>query len=129
MIELLLLVDELEYPDAPVREEAVVEFADMEPYGPPDYPEPEVGLPPVFDAVVWCESRGDPTAQNPVSSASGLYQFIDSTWQYVWRDYIGQEPPTARAYQASVADQHRAAEALYDREGLVPWYASRGCWG
>ena len=29
--------------------------------------------------IVWIESKGDPNAQNPVSSAKGLMQFIDKT--------------------------------------------------
>ena len=34
--------------------------------------------------VMWCESRGDPEARAfPKSSATGLYQFIDSTWRTV----------------------------------------------
>ena len=32
-------------------------------------------------AIVWRESRFDPHAENPTSTASGLYQFIDSTWR------------------------------------------------
>jgi len=35
-------------------------------------------LPPCF--VLWRESRGNPTAQNRRSSASGKWQAIDSTW-------------------------------------------------
>lgn len=30
--------------------------------------------------VLACESGGNPTAQNPRSSASGLWQILDSTW-------------------------------------------------
>ena len=30
--------------------------------------------------VLACESGGNPTAENPRSSASGLWQFLDSTW-------------------------------------------------
>lgn len=30
--------------------------------------------------IMWCESGGDPNAYNPYSGASGLFQFIPSTW-------------------------------------------------
>lgn len=33
----------------------------------------------VLRTLAWIESRGDPNAQNPDSSAGGLFQFIDST--------------------------------------------------
>lgn len=123
MIELLMLyglvglADHVENPPEP---EPVVETAQEAPQEPThDH---------TLDRIIECESEGDPTAQNPVSSASGLYQFIDSTWVYVWTDYIGEQPPTARAYQASVSDQHRAGQALYEHEGTTPWNASRSCW-
>ena len=32
--------------------------------------------------ICWRESRYNPNNQHPVSSAFGLYQFLDSTWQY-----------------------------------------------
>lgn len=34
----------------------------------------------LIDSIVGAESSGDPNAKNPNSSASGLGQFIDSTW-------------------------------------------------
>lgn len=33
-------------------------------------------------SVMQCESRGDPLAYNPASGASGLFQFIPSTWAW-----------------------------------------------
>ena len=33
--------------------------------------------------VAWRESRFDPAAKNPKSSATGLFQFINSTWRWV----------------------------------------------
>ncbi len=34
-------------------------------------------------AVLRCESNGDPDAYNPYSGASGLFQFLPSTWATV----------------------------------------------
>ncbi len=33
-------------------------------------------------AIIQCESRGNPDAQNPRSSATGLFQFLASTWSW-----------------------------------------------
>lgn len=32
-------------------------------------------------AVIWCESRNNPLAENPSSTAKGLAQFTDTTWK------------------------------------------------
>lgn len=34
-------------------------------------------------SLAQCESSLDPYAQNPTSSAKGLYQFTDTTWDYI----------------------------------------------
>lgn len=39
----------------------------------------------ILDRIEYNESRGKPTAQNPYSSAGGLFQFIDKTWGSVLR--------------------------------------------
>lgn len=44
------------------------------------FPEPHVDA---ALSVMWCESRGYMYADNPVSSAAGLFQFIRSTWDWV----------------------------------------------
>lgn len=31
--------------------------------------------------VIWCESRGDPSAKNPSSTASGLWQHLATYWE------------------------------------------------
>lgn len=72
-------------------------------------------------AIIACESGGDARAQNPSSTASGLYQFINSTW----KAYGGS---TARAKDASVSEQRRVAERAFAAEGYGPWAASRSCW-
>ncbi|WP_226351328.1 MULTISPECIES: transglycosylase family protein [unclassified Pseudonocardia] len=74
-------------------------------------------------AIIACESGGDPRAQNKYSSASGLYQFIDSTW----RAYRGDSTASRAAY-ASVREQHAAAYRLFADQGYKPWSASKSCW-
>lgn len=64
--------------------------------------------------VLMCESQGNPNAHNPTSSASGLFQFLDSTWRRV----TGL-PGEARAYSPS--RQVAAAKALRDRAGWGQW--------
>jgi len=64
--------------------------------------------------IVWRESRGDPDAKNPVSTASGLLQFLamhwDGTGDYGWRF----DPFDARA---NLSYGHR----LYLVMGWSPW--------
>lgn len=66
-------------------------------------------LPPCF--VLQRESRGDPRAENPTSTASGLWQFLDSTWA----GYAG----VRHASYASVASQNQRAVQL--------WAGGKGC--
>lgn len=66
-------------------------------------------------AVIRCESYGDPGAYNPYSGASGLFQFLPSTWATV--------SPRAGFGGASVFD----AEAnIGTAAWLTDYYASRG---
>jgi hypothetical protein len=81
------------------------------------------------EAVAWCESKGDYRAQNPSSTASGKYQFIDGTWQWVWETFIGEPAPTKRAKQAEPHDQDRAFAALWSTDnGKKHWSETRECW-
>lgn len=52
------------------------------------YPE----LAPRMDCVIHYESRWDPQARNPWSTASGLAQFIDSTWRRTPQGQAGHSP-------------------------------------
>lgn len=63
-------------------------------------------------ALARCESGGDPRAVNP-NGHYGLYQFSLQTWRGVG----GSGNPV----DASVAEQSRRAEVLYDRAGAGQW--------
>lgn len=64
----------------------------------------------------------------PISSASGLFHFIDSTWQWVNAEIGGEQ--YARAVHAPEQVQLEAFEWLYaDGAGASHWAASASCHG
>lgn len=68
-------------------------------------------------------------AQNERSTASGAFQFIDGTWEWVWNAFLGEEPPTRTAGEAPPRQQLQAFKALWrNGEGAHHWDASRSCW-
>lgn len=72
-------------------------------------------------AIMYCESGGRPDVQNPYSTASGLFQFLDTTWN----NYGGY----SRAMYAPVSVQNAYALLEYNSAGTSPWLASQSCWG
>lgn len=74
----------------------------------------------VMSAIRYCESRNDYAAQNRYSSASGAYQFLDSTWAY----FGGYQ----RAKDAPAQVQDQKAYQTMQLRGTAPWNASRSCW-
>jgi LysM repeat protein len=76
-----------------------------------------------WDAIIACESGGNPKAVNPSSTASGLFQFLDSSW----RAYGGGQY-AARAKDATPDQQYAVANKAFAMSGLSPWAASRSCW-
>lgn len=76
-----------------------------------------------WDALIECESGGNPKAQNPKSTASGLFQIIDSTWKA-----FGGLEFAKHAKDATVAEQYKVAERLFSAEGYGPWASSKHCW-
>ncbi len=81
-----------------------------------------------FARIAWCESGLNADARNRRSSATGLYQFLTSTWVWV-RDagapyaYLDRTHARANAFTAAWL---MARSAL---GGLGHWSASRHCWG
>ncbi len=89
-------------------------------------PPPATGIPAVLVAIRECESGGSYTAENPSSTASGAFQYLDSSWRsYGYAARYG----VSRASMASPAQQDEAALDTLARSGTTPWNASRGCWG
>ena len=85
--------------------------------------------PPILNAIVRCESGGKADVHNAQNGiASGAFQDLPSTWNYIARlegrtRLIGLNPS-----QATLAQQIRINTALYERNGTSPWLASRHCW-
>ena len=79
---------------------------------------------PFLSCVRAHESAGNYTAQNPSSSASGAYQFLDSTWQRVSpkAGYAGY----ARAAHAPWWAQDAVALWMYNNGGRSAWNGT-GC--
>ena len=76
----------------------------------------------LLTAIIRCESDWDPSADNPISTAYGLGQFVDSTWAYVqkkWGMVLDRNDPE---------DQLYATERLLAEEGVRHWEESRFCW-
>jgi Transglycosylase-like domain len=73
------------------------------------------------------ESGGNPTAVNPSSGDSGLYQFATGTWQAVIARAGGVGFPS-RALYATVAQQDTVAFWAWQQDGFSPWTGDNECW-
>lgn len=69
------------------------------------------------------ESGGNPTAINPTSGDSGLYQFNVNTWL---GNGGGQFAP--QAYEAPVWAQDTVAYWTWQHDGFQPWTGDNSCW-
>lgn len=82
----------------------------------------EDGVDDFLRALADQESGGDPTAENPVSSASGKYQYIDSTWHGLTYDNPstpakeGIYPPASKYAHAK-----DAPEAIQDAVAYIEY--------
>ena len=75
-----------------------------------------------WDQLIRCESRGNYQAYSSVGPFLGAFQFLQSTWNWVagihYPRLVGIDPRNA-----TPADQHRMAYALYGMQGWRPWPA------
>jgi hypothetical protein len=79
----------------------------------------------VLARIEKCESGGNPLAKNPNSSASGLYQFIHSSWVYYGTKLWGS------VEDKDVFNPHHnreLAEYVYRLNGTRDWLESAHCW-
>lgn len=72
-------------------------------------------------AVIECESRGDPNAYNPYSGASGLFQFLPSTWATV-SPRAGYGGASVFEPEANIATAAWLTD-YYESRGSDPWSA------
>lgn len=70
-----------------------------------------------WNGIIDCESGGVANIENPTSTASGLWQFLDTTWSWVAEDASRNDLVGTRAKDASVADQWAMAEHLRTMPG------------
>lgn len=74
---------------------------------------------PIMIEVARAESQFIPTAKNPNSSATGVFQILLSTWN-------GYK---CTGNRTNAADNIACARKLYDASGTTPWNASKYMWG
>jgi hypothetical protein len=67
--------------------------------------------------IAMCESHFNESAKNAHSTASGIFQFLDSTWKS-WG--------TGDVFNAY--DNIEAGVKLFNAKGSSPWLASSDCW-
>ena len=73
---------------------------------------------PVMIEIARAESEFSPTADNPNSTAKGLFQILDGTWE----DYGCQGDVL------DIQDNLACARLLYEESGTTPWNASKDKW-
>ena len=76
----------------------------------------------LFLKIAKCESNLIPTAKNKTSSASGIFQFLNSTFSMVQKE-LGRKLDVFNPVHNA-----EAAAYLYSKQGIKPWLASRNCW-
>jgi len=81
----------------------------------------------LFEKIAFCESRNNPRAKNPYSSASGRFQFIWGTWHHYGLELWGDSFYTKNIWD--YVDNTELALYVYKKYGTKDWLASKSCWG
>lgn len=71
--------------------------------------------------VMACESSGEPFAENPRSTASGLFQFLDGTWDRWNPRTAGWEGESVYHPEANVATAASLVRATVVQDGKPRW--------
>ena len=71
----------------------------------------------LLNRIIICESNWRADAKNAHSSASGIFQFISSTWAN-WGEGDVFNP----------YDNIRSGVKLFEAQGTRPWDSSKSCW-
>ncbi len=74
------------------------------------------------EKIIQCESGWNHTAQNPNSTAYGVGQFINGTWNYIQKKW------NVELERNNKEDQIYAMMRLLEEEGSRHWNASKHCW-
>lgn len=80
--------------------------------------DPDSALTAVLNKISLCESGNDPLAKSKTSSAKGLFQIIDGTWQAF----------SCTGNVLNADDNRRCAVKIATTSGLQHWDSSKFCW-
>lgn len=80
----------------------------------------------ILEKVAYCESRNNPLAKNPNSSAKGRFQFLDSSWKHYGKMLWGDKWKEKNVLDYD--DSTELAMYVYSINKLKDWEASKNCW-
>lgn len=84
-----------------------------------------VPIDPLFERISYCESHGDLHAKSHISSASGEFQFLNSSWYHYGKEYWGEDFYSKNIWSS---DNRDLAWYVYKKYGTRDWLASAKCW-
>lgn len=80
----------------------------------------------ILEKIALCESSNNPLAKNPLSSAKGRFQFLDSTWEYYGKKLWGDDWINKNVLDWN--DNTELANYAFELNGTVDWLESAYCW-